>query len=143
MSEQNKALVRRLMEEVGNKGNYEVANELVHADFLGHASTPEAETRGVEAYKQFLMMLRSAFPDLSFTIEDQLSEGDRVITRWSARATHLGEFFGIPPSGKTGAMTGINIDRVEGGKVAECWSNSDDLGLLRQIGAIPESAAAS
>lgn len=140
MSEQNKAIVRRLMEEVASKGHYEALDELVDAGFVGHSSTPETETRGVEGYKQFLMMLRGAFPDLQISVEDQFAEGDTVVTRWTARATHQGEFFGVPPSGRPGTMSGINIDRVSNGKVIECWSNSDELGLLRQIGALPEPA---
>jgi steroid delta-isomerase-like uncharacterized protein len=143
MSDQHKTLVRRLFEEVANKGNYDAANAMVHPDFIGHSSNPETDTVGLDGYKQFFKMLRSAFPDLRITVEEQVAEGDRVVTRWTARATHRGEFMGIPASGKQGVMTGINIDRVVDGKVAECWSNSDDLGLLRQIGAIPEPAAAS
>jgi steroid delta-isomerase-like uncharacterized protein len=143
MSDQNKTLVRRLYEEVANNGNYDAANALVHPDYIGHSSSPETETVGVEGYKQFFKMLRSAFPDLRITIEEQVAEDDRVVTRWTARATHRGEFMGIPASGKHGAMTGINIERVVDGKVAECWSNSDDLGLLKQIGALPQPAEAS
>ena len=143
MSEQNKALVRRLFDEVVNRGNYDAASDLVHRDFVGHSSTPETETRGVEGYKQFFMMLRGAFPDLHLRVEEQIAEGDRVVTRWTGRATHQGAFFGIPASGRQGMMSGINIDRVADGKVAECWSHADELGLLRQLGAIPEPAAAS
>jgi steroid delta-isomerase-like uncharacterized protein len=142
MSEQNKTLERRLIEEVWNRGNFAVVDELVASDYVGHSSTPADETRGREAYKQFYAGLRRAFPDLQVTIEDQVAEGDRVVTRWTARGTHRGEFRGIPPTGKQGAITGITIDRIANDKVVECWTNADDLGMLRLLGVIPAPAQA-
>ena len=141
MSEQNKAFVRRLIEEVIGKGNFGLVDELVSPDYVGHSAFPETNTR--EGHKQFFMALRRAFPDLRITVEDQVAEGDKVVTRWTARATHQGEFAGIPPTGKSAVMTGIDIDRVIDGKLVECWTNADNLGLLRQLGAIPDPAAAS
>ena len=142
MSEQNKFLERRLIEEVWSRGNFAVVDELVAGDYLGHSSTqgPESakdETHGREGYRQFYAGLRHAFPDLQVTVEDQIAEGDRVVTRWTARGTHQGEFQGIPPSGKHGAITGITIDRIADGKVVECWTNADDLGMMRLLGVIP------
>ncbi len=135
MSEQNKMLVRRAIEEVWNRGNFAVVDELLANDYLGHQSG--GETNGRESAKQYVAILREAFPDIHFTIEDQIAEGDRVVTRWIARGTHTGEFQGIPPTGKQGSMTGIDIDRVADGKLVECWVNSDDLGLLQQLGVVP------
>jgi steroid delta-isomerase-like uncharacterized protein len=143
MSEQHKRLVRRLIDEVWSRGNFHVADELVAPDYVGHSSPMDSETHGPEGYKQFFSMLRSAFPDLDVTIEDQIAEGDRVATRWTARATHRGEFAGVPPSGKQGIVRGVSIYRLAGGTVAECWTNEDDLGLMMQIGGIPARAAAS
>lgn len=137
MSEQNKNVERRLIEEVWNRGNFALVDELVAGDYVGHSSTPADETRGRESYRQFYAMLRSAFPDLRVTIEDQIAEGDKVVTRWKAHGTHLGEFQGIPPSGRQGAITGITIDRIANGMVVECWTNSDDLELMRLLGALP------
>jgi steroid delta-isomerase-like uncharacterized protein len=137
MSEQNKTLVRRAVEEVWNRGNYAVVNELVASDIVVHASTPDGEIHGPEGVKQFYATLRRAFPDIHFTIEDQIAEGDRVVTRWTARGTHRGEFNGIPPTGKQGAISGIDIDRIADGKVVECWPNADELDLLQQLGVIP------
>lgn len=137
MSEQNKGLVRRAVEEVWNLGNYAVVDELVASDIVIHASTPDAEVHGPEGVKQFYTALRKAFPDIHFAIEDQIAEGDRVVTRWTARGTHRGEFNGIPPTGKRGAITGIDIDRIAGGKVVECWPQVDELSLLQQLGVIP------
>ena len=137
MPEQNKALVRRAVEEVWNKGNYDVVDELAASDILVHASTPDREVHGTQGVKQFYGALRSAFPDIHFTIEDQIAEGDRVVTRWTARGTHTGAFNGIPPTGKQGIVSGIDIDRIANGKVVECWPNADELGLLQQLGVIP------
>ena len=135
MSEQNKAVVRRAIEEVYNQGNLDVVEDLVSSDFVVHASSEDIH--GPDGMKQFVASLREAFPDLHLTIDDQVAEGDRVVTRWTARGTHTGPFQGMPPSGKRGTMTGIDIDRFVGGKAIECWTNADYLGLLQQLGAIP------
>jgi steroid delta-isomerase-like uncharacterized protein len=135
MSEQNKMMVSRGIEEVWNRGNFAVADELLAGDFAGHSSM--AETRGPEEAKQFFASLRAAFPDLHFTIEDQIAEGDKVVTRWSAHATHTGEFQGIPATGRQGHVTGITINRLANGKVVEGWTNLDELGLMQQLGVIP------
>jgi steroid delta-isomerase-like uncharacterized protein len=138
MSEQNKALMRRGIEEVWNRGNFDVVAELVAADYVGHQ--PPIENHGPEGAKRYFMELRAAFPDIHFSIEDQIAEGDRVVTRWTARATHQGAYQGIPPTGKSGTVTGITINRVASGKIVEGWTNLDALGLLQQLGAIPATA---
>lgn len=145
MSEHNKALVRRGVEQVWNGANFDAADEIVAHDFVVHASRPGNEIHGSEGAKQYFAMLHQAFPDLKFTIDDHIAEGDRVVTRWSARGTHKGEFQGIPPTGKEVTLSGIDIDRIAGGKIVECWMNLDELGLLQQLGVIPapESATAS
>lgn len=135
MSEHNSMLVRRAIEEVYNQGNLAVVDEIVTRDVVIHSSSEEIH--GPAGVKQYVAMLRAAFPDFHMTIEDQIADGDRVVTRWSAHGTHSGEFQGIPPTGKHGTMTGIDIDRIANDKVVECWVNSDDLGLLQQLGVIP------
>jgi steroid delta-isomerase-like uncharacterized protein len=135
MSEQNKAFVRHLMYEVIGKGNFALVDELVAEDYVGHTPFPETNTR--EGHKQFFVALRHAFPDLQVTVEEQLAEGDKVVTRFTASGTHKGEFAGIPPTGKRAVMTGIDIDRIANGKLVECWSNTDDLGLMQQLGVVP------
>jgi steroid delta-isomerase-like uncharacterized protein len=135
MLQHNKALVRRGIEEVYNRGNLASVDEFAASDFVIHL--PSEDINGPAGAKRYVAALRAAFPDLHITIEDQIAEGDRVVTRWTARGTHAGEFQGIPPTGKRGSMTGIDIDRVADGKVVECWVNSDDLGLLQQLGVIP------
>lgn len=136
MSEQNKQVAKRLCEDLIGGGDVGLIEQLVSADYVGHGSSPAFETRGREAYKQFVQGLHTAFPDLRIKVEDQVAEGDRVVSRWVASGTHQGEFYGIPPTGKQGSMTGITIERIVDGKTAECWTNSDDLGLMRQIGAL-------
>lgn len=134
-SQQNTMLVRRAVEEVWNRGNLAVVEDIVSSDIVIHMS--HENIHGPDGIKQFFSMLREAFPDLQFTIEDQVAEGDRVVTRWTARATHSSAFQGIPPTGRQVSLTGIDIDRIVNGKVVECWSFADDLGLLQQLGAIP------
>ena len=141
MSEQNKTVVRRAIEEVYNQGNLDIVDELVSGDFVAHAASEDIH--GPAGMKQFVASLREAFPDLHLTIDDQVAEGDRVVTRWTARGTHAGTFQGIPPTGKRGTMTGIDIDRVVGGKAIECWTNADYLGLLQQLGVVPAPQAAT
>jgi steroid delta-isomerase-like uncharacterized protein len=135
MSEQNKMIARRLVEEVESRGNLAVVDELVASDFVNH--TPFGEMHGVESAKQFVSMLRRGFPDLYVTVEDQIAEGDCVATRWMARGTHEGEFQGVPPTGRPMEITGIFINRIANGKIIEQWATPDLLGLMQQIGAVP------
>ena len=93
MSEQNKDLVRRLTEEVMNRGNYAITEDLIAPDYTGHS--PTAETRGSDGYRQFYERLRGAFPDIHCTIEDLIADGDKVVSRWRARGTHDGSFAGL------------------------------------------------
>jgi predicted ester cyclase len=124
--EENKMLVRREQEELWNHtGNLDAAEELFAPG-------------QVEAARQEAADFRRGFPDVVSTIEDLIAEGDKVVARWRARATHQGEYVGIPPTGKEVEFTGISVYRIEGGKIAESWTVEDELGLLRQIGAVPE-----
>ena len=142
MSEENKALARRFLKEAFNEGNLGVVDEIIASDYVLHdPASPEGELRGPEGVKGFVQMYRSAYPDTDITVEDQIAEGDDVVTRWRARGTHQGELLGIPPSGNRVEVTGITIDRFSGGKFVESWTNYDALGLMQQIGAIPEPGA--
>jgi steroid delta-isomerase-like uncharacterized protein len=136
MSEQNKAIVRRSFEEVWTNKNLDALGEFVATDAVDHTRPPELPS-GLEGAKQFFAMYLAAFPDTKMVIEDQVAEGDKVVTRWTATGTHKGELMGIPPSGKPVRVTGIQIDRLEGGKIVESWGFFDQLGMLQQIGAIP------
>jgi steroid delta-isomerase-like uncharacterized protein len=138
--EENKAIVRREIEELFNHtGNLDVAEEVYAPGFVGHDPTMPEDLQGVEAAKQFAATFRSAFPDLTCTIEDQIAEGDKVVTRWSASGTHQGETEELgPPTGNRMEITGISIERLSDGKVVESWDNYDALGMMQQLGHIPE-----
>jgi steroid delta-isomerase-like uncharacterized protein len=136
-------LARRLIDEVWNQGQLSAVDDLVSTDYIGHSPTAGTETQGTEGYKGFFAALRDAFPDIHFTVDQELAEEPFVVTRWTARGTHLGTFFGIPPSGNKAAITGTTMYRITDGKVAECWTHADDLGLLRQIGALPLASGAA
>lgn len=128
---------RRLLEEVWSKGNFAVIDDLVDANYVNHDPNAAQLPPGREGMKQFAMAYRSAFPDLSMTVEDQVAEGDKVVTRWCARGTHKGALPGLPATGKSATVTGIGIDRIVNGKIVESWGNWDQFGMLRQLGAIP------
>jgi len=137
MSDANKNVSRRVIDEIFNEGKLEVADEIIAAGSIGHDPALPEPTSGPEGLKQLVTGYRAAFPDLSFTIDDQIAEGDRVVTRWTARGTHEGDLWGIAATGKQGTVTGITIDRFQGGKIAEVWTNWDTLGLMQQLGVVP------
>ena len=139
MSEENKAIVRREMEEIFNHtGNLDAADEIFDPNYVSHEPTA-GDTRGIEEAKQFAATYREAFPDLENTIEDMVAEGDKVVVRFRGRGTHQGETeaFG-PPTGKRMEITGITIKRLSEGKIVEAWTNFDALGMMQQLGLIPE-----
>ncbi|HWQ12081.1 MAG TPA: ester cyclase [Roseiflexaceae bacterium] len=137
-TEANKALVRRWWEEMWNKGNMSILDEVVAVDYDGHPSPTEVDFgRGPEGQKKLVAFYRGAFPDTHMTIEHMVAEGDMVALRWRATGTHTGELMGIPPSGRRAEVTGTQIVRVADGKLAEGWGNFDALGMMIQIGAIP------
>src|SRR5215217_6212874 len=126
-AEENKAVVRREQQELWNHtGNLDAAEELFAA-------------QEAEAARQEAADYRRGFPDVANTIEDLIAEGDKVVARWRSRATHQGDYMGIAPTGKEVEVTGITFYRVEAGRIAETWNEEDELGLMRQIGAVPGS----
>jgi steroid delta-isomerase-like uncharacterized protein len=140
MSEQNKNAVRRLFDELWNKGNLPVADELIGANYTHHDSSTPDVGRGPESEKKRVTLYRNAFPDLRLTVEDLFAEGETVVARWSCRGAHKGEFNGIAPTGKQFAITGVTIARLASGKIVEGYVNWDALGLMQQIGAVPVTA---
>jgi steroid delta-isomerase-like uncharacterized protein len=137
--EENKAIVRRLLDEVINKGNLDVVDELVARDYV-YSAPGSPEMRGPEGFKQLISMYRSAFPDMQMTEDDMIGEGDKVVSRWTATGTHRGELMGIPPTGKRATVTGIIISRIAGGKVVEDHEVLDSMGMMQQLGVIPAPA---
>jgi len=144
-AEENKAKVRRLLEEGFGQGKPELVDELLDPDFVCYDPNSEAgEVRGADTIKEEIGWFRTAFPDLTYTIEDQIAEGDKVVSRYVLSGTHQGEFFGVAPTGNRVEITGINIDRFdESGKMVEEWPEYDLLGAMRQLGAIPEPEQAA
>lgn len=140
-AEANKALVRRLVEEI-NRRNLAAIDTLLAPDFVDH-SAPPGHAPGPEGFRQSIGMFVGAFPDFQWTIDDLLAEGDKVVLRVTARGTHRGELMGIAPTGKAVTVTGIAIFRVADGTIAEEWVNRDLLGLLQQLGAVPGPAPAT
>jgi len=138
MSEVNKNVVRRLFEEVWNKGNLPVTDELFAPNYAHHDSSTPDVGRGPESEKKRATLYRTAFPDLRLTIEDIIAEGETVVARWSCRGTHKGDLGGIAPTGKHFTISGISIARIANGKMAEGWVNWDALGLMQQLGVVPE-----
>lgn len=142
MSEQNKALVRRVIEEIVNQGNLELVNQLVSPEYSYFEPTV-GSMRGREGYRGIVTTYRSAFPDMNLTIDEQIAEGDSVVTRWRAEGTHRGELMGIAPTGKRVSVQGVAISRIKNGQLADDFESYDVLGMLRQLGVAPALAKAA
>ena len=138
MSDTNKNVIRRLFDEVWNKGHQPVADELFAQNYSHHDSSTPDVGRGPESEKKRVTVYRNAFPDIRLTIEDIISEGETVTVRWSCHGTHKGDLNGIAPTGKQVAISGISIARFTNGKMVEGWVNWDALGLMQQLGVVPE-----
>ena len=137
-SETNKTVSRRFFEEVFAKGNLNVLDEMIAKDHVNSGpGTISGLPNGPEGSKQFVTAYRNAFPDVHFTIDEQLAEGDKVMTRWTGKGTHKGELVGIPATGKSSTVTGIAVDRIVNGKIAESWGIFDQFGMMQQLGVIP------
>ncbi len=141
-TEESKAVDRRIVEEVWNKRNLALVDELIDSNFVLHA-VGGPDLKGPEGFKQFVTMNVTAFPDCRVTIEDMIAEGDRVVDRVTFRGTHTGNFRDIAPTGKQATMSVIIINRFAGGKIVETWLVNDALGMMQQLGisAVPEKLA--
>jgi len=135
-TEVNKASMRRFYEEAFNKKNRAAIDEFIDPTQVDHAAPP-GTPGGLEGARQTVTMYLTAFPDLYFTVEDFIAEGDKVVARLTVRGTQQGVFMGIPPTGKHATVTAIDINRMAGGKSVEHWLEMDTLGLLQQLGVIP------
>ena len=138
-AEENKAIVRRFFEECFNQGNLAIADDLIAADYTNHMLDPDSP-HGPKGEKAAVSGNRAVFPDLQFTIEDMIAEGDRVVARLTQRGTQQGEvntpLGRIPPNDKHIAIDAIMIFRVAGGKLTESWGVFDALSAMEQAGAI-------
>lgn len=137
-TQENKALAARPHEEIFNQGNLALAHEIFSPEFTWYEAHLPPLPRGPEAIEMFAGMLRAAFPDLQLLLEDTIAEGDRVVNRWRFRGTQRGEFYGVPPTGREVTISGIDVWRIKDGKIVENRQIVDNLGLLQQLGAIPQ-----
>jgi steroid delta-isomerase-like uncharacterized protein len=135
-TEQNKAIVRRLYEEVHSANNLDLIDTLYDQGFVSRMPL-EGYPPTREGLKQTLLMARDAFPDYRATIDEILAEGDCVVVRWHTNGTHKGEFQGIPATGKTTSVPVITIHRIAAGKIVEEWTQWDALGMMQQLGLMP------
>ena len=134
-AEENKALVRRFVQEFWNEGNTAAADELMASDAVIHL--PTGDVLDLEELKIFAGTWRESFPDWHSTFEELIAEGDRVAERWTGRGTHLGELQGIPPTGKRVEGPGSVFYRIVGGKIVEFRAQFDMMGLMQQLGVSP------
>jgi steroid delta-isomerase-like uncharacterized protein len=142
MALDNRKMVDRVFEEIWNQKNIDSADELMGSNYVHHDPSSPEVTSGIEGYKNVVRYYLSAFPDLHFTVEDHVSDGHRIASRWTATGTHGGELLGMPATGKHFTVTGITIAIVQDGRFVESWNNWDALGLMRQLGAVSGSMEA-
>src|SRR5215210_6351077 len=131
--DENKAVVRRFLDEAWNRSNPLIADELIGPGYVLHGS---GQPPGPEGVRRLMTSFRDAFTEIKADFEDVFGEGDRVAVRWATRAVHCGDFMGIEASGQAINYTGIDIFRLENGQIVERWSSSDKLGMLQQLGAV-------
>ncbi len=137
MTEQNKAAMRRIYEEIWNQGNFKVVDEIVSPDYVGHLPTPPGAPSGREGLRWLIQMYRTAFPDIHVQVDDQFAEGDKVLTRITIQGTHQGLFMNVPPTNKKICVTALVVTRFKNGQNVEGWAELDRFGLMQQLGVIP------
>ena len=135
-AEENKAQFRRVYKELFNGGNLDVAEEVVAPDFLNHEAPPGID-RDPEGTRGLANMLRTAFPDLHFEIEELIAEGDTVAGRLTMSGTHQGPLMGMSPTGRSMQQAHMHFVRFRDGKAIEHWGVRDDLAMMQQLGAMP------
>ena len=136
ISEENKALYRRVVDEVFTNGNVDLIDDLIDPNWVDHSPVPGQEP-GLDGLKKMVIIFRTTFPDLRSTVEDLIAEGDKVVGRRTTTGTHQGEFMGIAPTNKRVTISEIHIVRIANSKAVEHWGLSDDLGMMQQLGVIP------
>ena len=138
--ETSELIVRRVLEEPW-AGDFGAIDRFVAPDYVGNDPSEPEPIRGPDGLKAFVERYRSAFAGARLTVDDQVAEGDKVASRWTARGTHTGEIAGIGPTGKDVTVSGHTSSRLAGGRIVEQWTTWDTLGMLIQLGVVPSSAA--
>lgn len=136
MTTGNAEKLKRLYEGVWNEGDLSVADDLVSKDYVIHDRDIADEVSGPALYKRLASMTRDIFPDMRIEIADFLADGDKVAVRWTMTGTHKGELFGVPPTDDEVVLSAIEINRFDGGLLVETWTQSDQIGLMEQVGAL-------
>jgi steroid delta-isomerase-like uncharacterized protein len=139
--EENKAVIRRFVEEVQNRRDWDVYDELNDPSFVNHSSPPGVPNDR-EGGKAFLGGFLNAFPDAKFTIDDMIAEGEQVVTKKTFTGTHKADFFGIPATGNPVTLQFVDIMRVREGRITEHWLSMDQLSFMQQLGVIPQPGSA-
>jgi predicted ester cyclase len=140
-SEQNKKIVRRLIEEPW-KGNLSVVDELIDSKYVGYDPSIPEPLRGPDGFKENVSTYLAAYSDARITVDEQIAEGDKVATRWTGRGTHDGDLMGVAPTGKKVTVSGLTLSRIANGKVVEDYTNWDTFGMMQKLGVVPELAHA-
>lgn len=140
--QENKALARRVFDEVWSQGKLDLADEMLSPEFVGRPGGLGEPFKGLAGAKEFIGRIREGFPDITFTVEEMIAEGDLVATRWTSTGTHDGEFMGVEPTERQATIGGMTFLRFENGRIVEGWTQLDALGLMKTIGAVPEHARA-
>jgi predicted ester cyclase len=133
-TEQNKTIARRYFEDLWTQNNLSVIDEIIAPEVVGHVAGQTF--RGGDTLRQRAKNLRTVYSDVSFTVEDQIAEGDKALVRWTFRGKHIGDYMGAKPTGKQVVATGMNLFRLADGRIAAIWVESDDLGELQQLGVV-------
>lgn len=137
MSAENKAIIRRLYEEIWNKRKVELVSQIISPSHALQAPNVSGSAVGPEAYKRQLMLFFAGYPDLRFSVEDIIAEEDKVVACWTFSGTHKGEYLGIPATNKKVSVDGITIHHIAKGKIMDSYSNWDALGMMQQLGVVP------
>ena len=140
MSQTNSAIARRWFKELWSDGDINVIDQLAAQDAIGHGQIEQDGQINMDQFRALFLSVRNAFPDIQFTIEQTVAEGDMVVVRWRAIATHNGEFLGTAPTNRRVEFTGMSMMKMANGKIVRGWDNWDQLALLTQIGAMPKTA---
>jgi len=137
MSEESKTLAHRFHMDIVVEGKLNVADEILSSDFVAHAPVPPEFTKGPEGFKKWATALRTGLAGIWMKHYETIAEGDLVMIRWEGGGMHTGDLMGVPPSGNSVTVTGIDLFRIVGGKIVEMWQEQDVLGMMQQIGALP------